>query len=596
MNRKKKKKKKKLLFFFYQTCDKKMQLCTAISPHMRWENNGLVLSCCIGGSGEVASVSTGSGSVHVWGIGEKQPECWHTFHGTNYETTAFDLEEAGLYCGAQSGNIKIFDLKAQSAAISFTNAHRTAVTQIVSHPAEPNVFCTGSRDATVKYWDKRQSTAISTLRGFTEAITTLSVSPDCRTIISGDDQCKVTFIDVRKWRTVTDFQVDGRVTSSRIHPLELSLAVGTSDGSLELFDMDHLVKERVLKTSSQPIQGLELVPSLSSNDARYMVTASPDSLRIYKNSQLAASTEFNWEGNLTASSYVEQYCSVYFASVKKAQLTLWKTDLTKPEELCREQAATKQRIVMPERPGLGPGHQHSGIKNIPSESAGKTRVLHSSLIGDCQYKGGLIPAEPRTQLQIDFSKWRTLRGVSDDRGEPVLANEIKATGPKMEKLLQARLQSVQVMRSLWSGGDKLGALKHVEQTSQTDFGIASDLLNIIISNQTIKESLSIEHCVVLLSIVTSLLEKGVESTALTAVRCVRFLFNKFFLQTQRSLSAGGIGVDLAAESRIEKAKVCKAKFATAKNALQTLLSTETSSIVQEEGRQIYRDIASADRK
>eukprot|EP01060_Flectonema_neradi_P010884 TRINITY_DN17965_c0_g1_i1.p1 TRINITY_DN17965_c0_g1~~TRINITY_DN17965_c0_g1_i1.p1 ORF type:complete len:579 (+),score=90.28 TRINITY_DN17965_c0_g1_i1:139-1875(+) len=578
-----------------------MQLSSAILPHMRWENNGNVLSCCIGGSGEVASVSTESGSVHVWGIGERQPECWHTFHGINYETTAFDLEEAGLYCGAQSGNIKIFDLKAQSTAITFTNAHRTAVTQIVAHPAEPSVFCTGSRDATVKYWDKRQTTPISTLRGV-GSINSLTMSPDCRTVVAGDDNKKVTFVDVRKWRSVTDFEVDGEVTSLRIHPLELILAAGTSTGSVELFDIDKLIKECVLRNSSRPIRGLELVPSLSVAESRFMVAASSDSLRIYKNSQLASSTELDWEGQLLTSSYVEQFCSVYFASSKRSQITLWRTDMSKPEELCREQAVTAKAVKMPSLPSSVDterfGHQHPTTKKTlpPQSNAFSKKPLHSSLIGDSNYAGGLVPAEPRAQLQIDFSKWRTLRGAGDDRGETILANEIRATGPKMERLLQTRLKSIQVMRSLWSGGDKLAALRHLEQTSQSDFGIASDLLNVILSSQSIKEGLTTDHCVIMLSIVTALLEKGVESTALTAVRAVRFLFNKFYMQTQRTLSAGSIGVDIAAEARIEKARLCKSRFVTARNALQTLLSTETSSIVQEEGRQIFRDLMSAERK
>ena len=121
------------------------------------------------------------------------------------ECVAFDSAEESLAAGATGGTIKLWDLeqaKGSSPCISISlpqtcaidtnympavirtlTGHRSTCSSIDCHPFG-DFFASGSLDTTLKVWDIRRKTCISTYKRHTRGVTKTAFSPDGRLIAS----------------------------------------------------------------------------------------------------------------------------------------------------------------------------------------------------------------------------------------------------------------------------------------------------------------------------------------------------------------------------------------------------------------------------
>eukprot|EP01063_Lacrimia_lanifica_P006740 TRINITY_DN1424_c0_g2_i1.p1 TRINITY_DN1424_c0_g2~~TRINITY_DN1424_c0_g2_i1.p1 ORF type:complete len:628 (+),score=184.22 TRINITY_DN1424_c0_g2_i1:62-1945(+) len=618
------------------------QTADVVRPVMRWENQAAVTSVHVGRkSGECCAVGTAEGVLHLWAM-RRGPQCRATLNVVQtgaLQAVHLDNWEKRVFCGAASGTMKIIDVESERIAESFLTAHRTAVTAIASHPMEANHIVTGSLDSTVKYWDTRSAQPLQVLKGMHGGITALGVSPDGRWIASGDENGKLSYVDIRKWRPIADFQCHGAVTCIRMHPLELLLAAGTSSGVVEAFDVGvpPAKSYTVQHSNVHAVWAVELLPGEHQDD--YMVSCGPDSMRVHLSQTQLASFDVPWEGKVLDSVYLDGVQQTLHASADRHQLTVWSTPTASLSSLAKSHrggggggrgdavvpaahhpphpAPSSSSAPVPEAipaPGRGrndarepaakplarsPSYRRggggggSGGGSAPPGGHVATRF---HLIRNPEYAGRpIVPAEPSAPLELNLAKWRTSgrdrSALHLEKTELQLAKEIHTTGAKMERLLRNRAEALKIVRGLWANGDRTGAIVHAERAGHKDFGILVDLLSLTASNHSVKESIQAEQCMVLLPLAQALIAQGIDPSALVAIRVVRFLHNKFIPAALRTLTAPApIGVDVAFAERLHRAKELRKRFLDVRKPLADLLGGRPSAVVAEEGHQVLRDL------
>ncbi|KAJ9454080.1 Katanin p80 WD40 repeat-containing subunit B1-like protein, partial [Diplonema papillatum] len=469
----------------------------------------------------------------------------------------------------------------------------------------------GSMDATVKYWDTRQQQPLQALKGLHSAITCLAISPDGGRVVSGDEDGKLSIVDVRKWKVIGECSISSAVTSLRLHPLELFLAAGTADGLIHLINVGTPpAPTGMLKHSmSRPVWSVDLVPGPNQVDSLF--STSSDGLKLHQGTSLTGSYDFSWDGDVLESAYMECSGKVLFASAHRNEVRLWGCDANMVAQggVSAHQVAPAPAAQPTARPA-----QSSGLVKVkPQKMIRKSKeVGHTStrghLIQNPRYRqdgvhGTLIELEPREALDLDLSRWRNADGRIPPTKTPrdQLVKELADTGGKMEVLLMRRLEAAKVIRTLWASGNRTAAIDHARKASEIDFGVGLDFLNLIVTQQKAKEMLALEQCVALLPLVMVTLMSGVDAGVLVAIRALRFLFNKFYSNVQRTLAGPkGVGVDLQHEDRVAAAGDASQKFADAKRSLRHVVSGSpagdgaAAALVAEEGKQLLKDFESLD--
>ena len=570
-----------------------------VIPLKKWDNHGNVVCCQLSrNTGSLCTVGTSEGVLHLWKVADKneaRPSCLGTvqaFSSAKVDACSFDTSEGRVIVGSSSGTVKVVDGACERVVETFAAAHRTSVSSIVCHPVENNFMATGSLDATVKYWDTRVSQPVNVLKGAHSAITKMAIPPDARWIASGDEGGKINFIDMRKWKSMSSFACDGAISCLRLHPLELLLAGGTRSGSIHLYDVGHPSSSLGTATHSQvnPVWSVDLVPA---GNTDYMISTSSEGLRVHKGTALLANYDLPWEGMVVDSTFAESEQKLLQTVVRKSEVTIWSVDVKKlgkaapPAQQHHQQHHHQQQQQQAPASSAFPRKPSSGqLQVLPSSSP----QLRAALVRNTSLANEpLISAEPRAPLDLDFAKWRSTQTPS----ATVVNEEIRKTirtGDKMGKLLEARVEAVKIVRSLWTSGDKVASIKHAERAGQADIGVVTDLLGVIVSVQKYKESLGQEHCDALLPAVHLVLTRGTDSARMIALSCTRFLCNKFLTLLHRTVSHQAIGVDLAAQERVKRSHDSIQCFVLLKAPLKDIAAASGTEQASEEALSALREI------
>ena len=620
-----------------------------VTPLMRWENQGNVCSCYLSRqSGGSCAVGTGDGVLHLWRISDTKPRCVgtvHAFQSGKVTAVAMDGSETKIMLGASTGTMKLLDMNSERVMDTLTAAHRTSITTLSFNPTDPHHVASGSMDATVKYWDTRAgSHPIHVLRSSPSSITSLTTPPDARWIAVGDDDGRVTFVDMRKWKPIGELACAGApATCLRLHPLELLLAAGTGGGAINMFDVAQPFRqERVLRHSHvAPVWSVEHVPA-GAND--YVVSSSSEGVKVHVGASAHSSYDLAWEGEVIDSTYAETTRLVLQAVVRRSEVTIWGVDMDALERRPPPPAATATAAA-PANPSSAPANPSSaaaaaadrgrqrkqhpqpspvgrsssnpvaaaavgggGVRGVAigqqqqPASSSSSAPSRRNLVRSKEYGGdAMIPAEPREPLELDLARWRGGGGGGSsggigggDSGAVTELRKTLRTGEKMEKLLHARVEAVQVVRSLWGSGERQAAIRHAEKAGQSDLGVITDLLGCILSVQRHKEAVGVEHCEALLPAAGLVIARGTDQAASVALGAVRFLCHKFLDGLHRTaLAPQPPGVDLAFQDRLSKAKQCLREFLALRAPLKSLLASTTSADVTSEGMQLLQQIEQA---
>ncbi len=141
-----------------------------------------------------------------------QPAVWNddqTFRDHHDEITAIAMSRNGkfLVSGSRDATVKFWNLLTGDLFHTLSK-HDLPITAIALS-LDGQLLATGSEDKTIKLWDLRQGTMLRALTGHSSTISTLAFSPDHRILISGGQDGQVGFWNLKTSRITPVFQQQG---------------------------------------------------------------------------------------------------------------------------------------------------------------------------------------------------------------------------------------------------------------------------------------------------------------------------------------------------------------------------------------------------
>lgn len=104
---------------------------------------------------------------------------------------------------------------------------------------QKHLILSGSYDTSIKLWDLRQRSCVSTFKGHSMQVNCLQVSPDGKWFASGSQDSLVKIWDISSGKVLQMFNLHEQpVTCVKFNPYDLTLATGSADRTIKYWDLD----------------------------------------------------------------------------------------------------------------------------------------------------------------------------------------------------------------------------------------------------------------------------------------------------------------------------------------------------------------------
>jgi WD40 repeat protein len=193
------------------------------------------------------------------------------FPDTNAEMTsvAFNFDGSILASGSSDKTIKLWDVKSRS--LITTLAGHTDWVHSVSFSPDGLLLASGSSDKTIKLWDVKSRSLITTLAGHTDRVNSVSFSPDGSILASGSEDDTIKLWDVKNRSLITtltginmvnsvSFSSDGSILASGNGMLTGSSGDSGGDVSINLWDVKSKSLITTLSGQTYPVYSVSFSP------------------------------------------------------------------------------------------------------------------------------------------------------------------------------------------------------------------------------------------------------------------------------------------------------------------------------------------------
>lgn len=152
-------------------------------------------------------------------------------------------------CGAQP-EIRVFDT-ASGTLLETLTGHRRAVESIALSP-NGRYLASGASDCFARFWDAHTGKSLQKSADCGTRVSTVTFTPDGRYVVFGDVNGGLYFSSGEAFEPVRRFHLSAAVQSLAVSPDGLSLAVGTRDGVIRVFDRES--PEAVFACDAGPVR------------------------------------------------------------------------------------------------------------------------------------------------------------------------------------------------------------------------------------------------------------------------------------------------------------------------------------------------------
>ncbi len=174
--------------------------------------------------------------------------------------------------------IKIWDIERRKELFPITVNSRHIVNSVAYSP-DGRYLASGSADKTIKIWDTKTGTELSTLTGHSEAVNSVAYSPDGRYLASASSDETIKIWDVKNNKELNTFIYNYSKTITGVgyliriaySPNGRYLASGYLNGTIQLWDVKTGNKVHTLTGHSGSV-----IPLAYSPDGRYLASGSDD--------------------------------------------------------------------------------------------------------------------------------------------------------------------------------------------------------------------------------------------------------------------------------------------------------------------------------
>jgi WD40 repeat protein len=195
----------------------------------------------------------------------------HTLQGNGNGVLSVAISPDGrLFASNNSRTIKLWNLPT-GQAISTLKGHSQRVNVVIISPNGKKLI-SGSDDNTIKVWNLATGKVIRTLVGHSDSIHALTITPDGKTLVSGSDDNTI-----KVWNLTTGQEISTLrghqfwVRSIAISPDGKILASGSFDKTIKLWNLSKGYLTRTLRGDNKTITSLAMSP-----DGQTLVSANRD--------------------------------------------------------------------------------------------------------------------------------------------------------------------------------------------------------------------------------------------------------------------------------------------------------------------------------
>ena len=170
----------------------------------------------------------------------KTKEYWG--HKKKAHSVAWSCNGAKLASGSVDQTVRVWSIDATGKATDTElKGHQDSVDQLRWDPLQPEVLGTASGDKTVRIWDARAGKCAHAIETRGENIN-IRWSPDGQHIAVGDKDDNISFIEMRKCKTLKSIKFSCEVNEMAWEATGRLLFLTTGTGTVEIFRYEEMIK------------------------------------------------------------------------------------------------------------------------------------------------------------------------------------------------------------------------------------------------------------------------------------------------------------------------------------------------------------------
>ncbi|EAS04549.1 cytochrome d1 heme domain protein (macronuclear) [Tetrahymena thermophila SB210] len=307
-----------------------------------WNHNNLVLASC-GNDGKIVL----SNSRKQGNLIQFDDDIQNSSPLTSIQFTSASTK---LASGGSNGRVKIYDLKNQCIAKTYSNhfggvtcvdwhqndyilasssqvgdiflyntendqqvatfSENNSVQQIKFSPQRNNYLASCCGDGRVSFWDVNTKQQIAVFQNHQSKVNSVTFSPHNRVLAtSASLDATINLYDINEKKVVKKLSCDSPITSLAFHSDGYTLIAGTLYGELMVYDLKNLPKPKLLLEGHTKNQAVNYISIIKNNESRSQVNSSaPNSQQAPNNktSSLKDISQTKYPQNLSQASNQEQ--------------------------------------------------------------------------------------------------------------------------------------------------------------------------------------------------------------------------------------------------------------------------------------------------
>lgn len=253
-------------------------------------HSAFVSDVALSNTGEFAVSASWDCSLRLWNL--QTGQCQYKFLGHTKDVLAvtFSPDNRQIVSGGRDSALRVWNVRGECMHTLTKDAHKDWVSCVRFSPSlETPLIVSGGWDNTVKVWDHAQGKLFADLKGHTNYVTSVTVSPDGSLCASSDKDGVARLWDLTKGEALFEMPAGAPINQICFSPNRYWMCAATEKG-IRIFDLEskEVVAELAPETQKKSKKAPECMSIAWSADGSTLFSGYTDNLiRIWSVSEHA---------------------------------------------------------------------------------------------------------------------------------------------------------------------------------------------------------------------------------------------------------------------------------------------------------------------